>query len=774
MEYLLEGFAKEATDPATLAAMAAGGAVYRSARLAAMCRLAGRPGVLGRGAGLKLAGGLIGFAAEAPTFTAVGRWGRGVALSEAGLGRELLSSYIVLGGLKGMGGLAERVSRTARHPGLSSWAAHGGMYGGVMMGHALEAAAGLKEWRFGGIEWAEGLALMLQLKVSGKLLHVAGGPRHSTLERELGFRAVRLAEWSAIDRMRPANDGNYPVIAPAANGPHRAAEERPWALAVGAELQTAADAMPPRGVRRFQVFGSHGDSNSGPPPRPAIAWHPNGIPGPPPARERATSEPEAPSPRFREATRPVETLLVISRSPRAMALHLRIFRSEHPLGPDEAVYRLKSVFPDTGTAELELDPLFKESASPAPETIVFELNDGLKVRGRERFVLDAAAWNARKTGASASPETSDARPADSSYAWGVQRAARLEPRPDSPNDFTLWLDDLAPMRDAEGKDTPFLILGRGDSAFGSGHFRDPSVSREHLKIFFPDRYWMREGGQVDVENLSPNFVWYSTAELGMGLMNPGRSEQEPEPQFLKLGAGDQVAMGPYTLTLAFKRGLSAVGGEREPKKPLASDVPPSRPRPLENIALRPEVRYELGRWLRPTSREPVAISLAQPFIAARHLRLRYEAGQDGRPGTLYAEHVPKEGGAMETPAMFTTDHGKAWSAPDLEGMDRDLAMPEAAVGDLLEPQVWVHEVGGKDADWQPLPRGTPHRLPPGSLIALGRLGRPTKIFHWTVDSLGHRDIVMLNLPWDLSDALVYQFSETPAGGMLSLYGFEGG
>lgn len=258
-EDLSRRFARETGDPATLLAMAVGGGVYRAARLAAMSRLAGNAGVLGRGLGLRVAGGAAGLAVEAPVFTAVGRIGRGQDLAGVGFKEELLSAYLVLGGLKVMGGAATKVSHGYGRPALEKWIGIGGMYSGIMAGHGLEVAVGLREWRPGGAEWADGLALLVQFRASGKILSQLGGARYRGLERELDLRADRLAEWGAIDRVHAANDGHYPKILPAANGPHVKATEIDLKMAVGWEVANlGTEAILPRGLRLLASKDSSG------------------------------------------------------------------------------------------------------------------------------------------------------------------------------------------------------------------------------------------------------------------------------------------------------------------------------------------------------------------------------------------------------------------------------------------------------------------------------------------------------------------------------------
>lgn len=234
-ERLSQGFAKEASDPAMLLAMGVGGSVYKATKLATMSRLVGGAGYFGRGLGMKLAGSFAGYALEAPVFTAVGRWGRGEKLLGPGLREELLSSYLVLGAMKGVGGLSRSVSRGLNNPALDRIAGNAGLYGGILLGHKLETVFGLRDWHGGGREWADGLAMFFQLKASGRILNHLGGERYRRMERDLERKTRRLEAWGEIERRQAANDGNYPPIEPAANGPHLDARDIDWRWAVGAE-----------------------------------------------------------------------------------------------------------------------------------------------------------------------------------------------------------------------------------------------------------------------------------------------------------------------------------------------------------------------------------------------------------------------------------------------------------------------------------------------------------------------------------------------------------
>ncbi len=247
-EHLLRGFARDASDPAMLLAMGIGGGVYKATKLATMSRLVGGSGYLGRGLGMKLAGGMAGYALEAPVFTAVGRWGRGEELLGPGIKEELLSSYLVLGAMKGVGGLSRELSRGWGHPRLERFAGDVGLYGGILLGHKLEAKTGLRPWQEGGQEWADGLAMFFQLKASGRLLNQLAGERYRGMERELEYRSERLAAWGDIQRAKAANDGAYqtplPRIGRAADPSERAANDAKYEEPNSLAMPLASGAEP--------------------------------------------------------------------------------------------------------------------------------------------------------------------------------------------------------------------------------------------------------------------------------------------------------------------------------------------------------------------------------------------------------------------------------------------------------------------------------------------------------------------------------------------------
>lgn len=206
-EFLLRRLAREASDPAMLAGMGAAGAVFRITRLAALGRLAATPGAgfFSRGFGARAAASLAGFALEAPTFTlatklageALGRpqdWSGGV------LGREIASSYLVLGGLKlagwGSGAAYRRLAGPAGAEGLQPLRAlfqQGGMLGGILLGHAAEERLGLRPRLDGATTLVDAFAMLLQFNVAGRLSRQAFGEGFAAWERSMDLQSEVFA-----------------------------------------------------------------------------------------------------------------------------------------------------------------------------------------------------------------------------------------------------------------------------------------------------------------------------------------------------------------------------------------------------------------------------------------------------------------------------------------------------------------------------------------------------------------------------------------------------
>lgn len=248
IEYLLRHFTEAATDPATLLAMGAAGAVFRATRLGFLARHASSVagpltrGLLGRSVATSAA-----FALEAPTFTITARLGNAMLgreqdWSARALARELASSFLTLGGLKlGLSGagflqrtLSGRVSQ-----GLSFHAfTQGGALFGLLLGHGLEQYFGLRERERNRNILIESLATLLQFHVAGRLVSSSFG-RLGGWERALEGRSELLSVYGLprnvsqtrfprlMPHFSPATSFVDPILA---SVPSRAHSARPQVL----------------------------------------------------------------------------------------------------------------------------------------------------------------------------------------------------------------------------------------------------------------------------------------------------------------------------------------------------------------------------------------------------------------------------------------------------------------------------------------------------------------------------------------------------------------
>jgi len=197
-EFLLSNLAKEATEPSALLAMGLAGAAFRLTRLAVLSRLAGaaESGILTRALGAGRLASLAAFAVEAPTFTLTGRLanealGRPQAWDLRSVGKDLASSFLVLGAMKLAGSLGTSLS-TTQDAFLRGTVQQGALLSGILLGHQLEAWTGLRESRDGATTLVDSLALLLQFHVAGKLTQAAFGPRFAAWETSLDLRSESL------------------------------------------------------------------------------------------------------------------------------------------------------------------------------------------------------------------------------------------------------------------------------------------------------------------------------------------------------------------------------------------------------------------------------------------------------------------------------------------------------------------------------------------------------------------------------------------------------
>ncbi|MCE9625405.1 MAG: hypothetical protein K8R69_08150 [Deltaproteobacteria bacterium] len=233
-EFLLRRFADQASEPSTLLAMGLAGAAFQMARAVTLSRLAASPtaNFLTRGFGARAMASMTGFAVEAPTFTLAGKLGnealgRSQDWTGLALGRELASSYLVLGGLKLTGWASQSLQqRLGASAGLGGLFHQGGMLSGILLGHRLEEWTGLRRGQPGATTLIDSLAMLLQFHVSGRILP-------NVLGREFILREKLLQDAVRGDGPRSSR-GSFPpafgdqLLLSVANGPLKPRESFNW------------------------------------------------------------------------------------------------------------------------------------------------------------------------------------------------------------------------------------------------------------------------------------------------------------------------------------------------------------------------------------------------------------------------------------------------------------------------------------------------------------------------------------------------------------------
>ncbi len=180
-ELLLRQFANQATDPAAIFAMGAAGVTFKWVRLGTLGRLLASPPrtFVTSGLGARAAAGLAGFAAEVPVFTLGAKFGnealgRKQAWDSDSLAHELLSSTLLLGSLKVFGTTASAFARPPLLRGVAlKLIPQGALLGGILLGHRLEEAAGLREPLDGATTLTDSLVTLLHFNIGGHLANRA-------------------------------------------------------------------------------------------------------------------------------------------------------------------------------------------------------------------------------------------------------------------------------------------------------------------------------------------------------------------------------------------------------------------------------------------------------------------------------------------------------------------------------------------------------------------------------------------------------------------------
>ncbi|MCE9625047.1 MAG: hypothetical protein K8R69_06285 [Deltaproteobacteria bacterium] len=215
-EILARSFAQQAADPAMLTGMFLGGAVFQTARLATLSRLAASPtaNLLTRGLGARSLSWIAGFALEVPAFTLSTRGlhqalGQSQDWNAGAISRDLLSNGLTLFLLKGSGALGNSATRRLSPAGANdaftrfSAAAipQAAAFTGIVASRLLETRLGWRPESDASNIFADSLATLLQFHVGGRILHgVTGG----TYERSLELYRDRLQNSPGPGPKRPS------------------------------------------------------------------------------------------------------------------------------------------------------------------------------------------------------------------------------------------------------------------------------------------------------------------------------------------------------------------------------------------------------------------------------------------------------------------------------------------------------------------------------------------------------------------------------------------
>lgn len=213
-ETYLRHFTQQVTDPAALLAMGVAGSVFRVVRLGALTRFqsAGFSGGMAR-----FGAALAGLGLEAPAFALSAKTGsellgRPQDWSLAALGRDTAAGYLTLAGLRGGGGLARAGLRALpaslqASPLSRALLGQGGLLGGILLAHSLEASAGLRPGQSAGAALFEGLGTLLHFQVAGRLSRAAFGRNFAAWERGMDLQSEALASQNIRPRSRLDGSG---------------------------------------------------------------------------------------------------------------------------------------------------------------------------------------------------------------------------------------------------------------------------------------------------------------------------------------------------------------------------------------------------------------------------------------------------------------------------------------------------------------------------------------------------------------------------------------
>jgi len=258
-EILARNFARQTSDPAMLGAMALGGAIFQTTRLAVLSRLATSPtaSFLTRGVGSRALAWGAGFALEFPTFTFAARglheaFGTSQDWSRDAITRDLISSGLTLFLLKSSGaagtsfvrriegGAAENAFLRFSQAAIPQAAA----FTGIVASHWIETRLHLRPQSDAAGMLFDSLATLLQFQVGARLLQHAGFDGY---ERDLDSLHRSIQDSGLLGPRSGRNSGaslpglnSFPALAGEAeligpltvfmSGPRRLPSDRPAPL----------------------------------------------------------------------------------------------------------------------------------------------------------------------------------------------------------------------------------------------------------------------------------------------------------------------------------------------------------------------------------------------------------------------------------------------------------------------------------------------------------------------------------------------------------------
>ncbi|MCE9625535.1 MAG: hypothetical protein K8R69_08830 [Deltaproteobacteria bacterium] len=244
-ELFLRNALRETLSPINLLAMTGAGLAFRASRVGFL-RLFSEAGLSGGALSVAAAGAA--FNAEALAFPLLHRAGNQlvgapVDWSRAGLQRDLLSSYLFLGGMRAAGFAGTKFLRWGSSvPGanrifapnlgvltasqqLSRW---GLMFGGVMGGTYLESLAGLRRFDSRSDFFSHCLATFFQFQLAGRVAQEALGSRFAQMERGLDLLATKIESANPSSRSPYLTGARLPVFGAMATAGAPASFGNPW------------------------------------------------------------------------------------------------------------------------------------------------------------------------------------------------------------------------------------------------------------------------------------------------------------------------------------------------------------------------------------------------------------------------------------------------------------------------------------------------------------------------------------------------------------------